>query len=147
VELRLRMQVFPTVEATTWEFIMVVDGFQTEEMANTWMQSHRESLVDETLLKLPAHFPPKKVGNAAWRRSILEAEGLGDWTLEIKADAYCWLKDHMIQLPPNASPSLFLHEVAHALHPEPEGPMKNHYHGGGWAAAFGRLVDKYLVAK
>lgn len=81
----------------------------------------------------------------AWRQRVLKMEGLDDWTIEIKADAYCWLDQKMIQLPEDASPSLFLHEVAHALYPEKEGCHKNHYHGGQWAFIFGKLIDKYLM--
>ena len=29
---------------------MVVDGFETEQQAETWMKAHRETLIDETLL-------------------------------------------------------------------------------------------------
>lgn len=79
-------------------------------------------------------------------RAILSAEGLGDWNIRIASDAYCWINTKTIQLPIDASLSLFLHEVAHALHPEPEGEAKNHYHGGGWASRYGELIDKYMVS-
>jgi len=82
-----------------------------------------------------------------WRTAVLAAEGLSDWTIKIAADAYCWRSVRVIQLPADASPSLFLHEVAHALHQEPEGTLKNHYHGGQWAAEFGRLVDRHLAER
>jgi len=82
-----------------------------------------------------------------WRRAVLKAEGLTDWRIEIAADDYCCVKDKVIQLPVGASASLFLHVVAHALHPEPEGPMANRYHGGVWASVFGALIDKYMVVR
>jgi len=83
-----------------------------------------------------------------WRRSVLSAEGLTDWKLSVAADPYCWLESKTIQLPEDASPSLFLHEVAHALHPYPEpfGEGK-HYHGGGWAMVYGRLIDTYMTVR
>lgn len=85
--------------------------------------------------------------DVAWQRQVLENEGLGDWTIKIAADAYCWSGERLIQLPDDADPALFLHEVAHALHPEKEGPLKNHYHGGGWASVFGILISKYMTVK
>lgn len=75
--------------------------------------------------------------------TVLQLEGLQGWQLRLAADAYCWLETQVIQLPEDVSTALFLHEVAHALHPEPEGPMLNHYHGGGWASKYGELIDKY----
>ena len=79
-----------------------------------------------------------------WRTTVLKDEGLLDWTIYIAKDAYCWCKSKVIQLPPDASPSLFLHEVAHALYQEPEGPLQNHFHSSEWATTFGRLVDRHL---
>ena len=79
-----------------------------------------------------------------WRRMVLKSEGLSDWTVKLAADGYCWRHLKVIQIRRRGAPSGFLHEVAHALHPEPEGEHKNHYHGGGWADAFGRLIDKYM---
>ena len=82
---------------------------------------------------------------STWQQSVLNNEGLTDWTIIEAFDAYCWLKTKTIQLPKNASSALFLHEVAHALHPSPEGDLRNHYHGGGWAQIYGRLIEKYLM--
>ncbi len=80
--------------------------------------------------------------DANWQRQVLENEGLLGWTIREASDAYCWIETKTIQLPLGASPVLFLHEVAHALHPIPE---PNHYHGGGWSSAFGWLVEKYMT--
>jgi hypothetical protein len=81
-----------------------------------------------------------------WRRMVLDAEGLSEWRIEFTAaGSYCWHHLKLIQLLRRRNPAGFLHEVAHALHPEPEGEHKNHYHGGGWADTFGRLVSKYMV--
>lgn len=86
-----------------------------------------------------------------WQRFVLDTEGLCDWTVKPSEDVYCWQHLKTITFPFNReggpSQSLFLHEVAHALHPQPEGEWKNHYHGGGWAEQFGRLVDKYLSSR
>lgn len=82
-----------------------------------------------------------------WRRKVLESEGLWDWTLKDCADGYCWHHSKTIQVRLDGPLSGFLHEVAHALVPEPEGEHKNHYHGGGWADVFGSLVDKYMDPK
>ena len=82
-----------------------------------------------------------------WRRWILKQEGLSEWKIEDSVDAMCWVEQKTIQIPPDATPTLFLHEVAHALYQELEGPLLNHYHGGCWADAFGRLVNKYMVVK
>jgi hypothetical protein len=123
---------------------MVVDGFETEDQARGWMNAHRETLVDETLLKAPDHFVQRTVAVDRWRTDVLANEKLSDWEINIATDGYCWRDTKTIQLPADASPSLFLHEVAHALVPEPEGSMRNHYHGGNWAAEYGRLVDRYL---
>ena len=82
-----------------------------------------------------------------WMRHVLAAEGLNDWTIRLAADGYCWTQTKVIQIPANASCSLFLHEVAHALYQEPEGPMQNHYHGGEWSATYGALVDKYMMRR
>jgi hypothetical protein len=79
---------------------------------------------------------------------VLKAEGLADWRVEFtRAGAYCWRDRKLIQLLSGRSRVAFLHEVAHALHPEPEGEHKNHYHGGGWADVFGRLVDRYMIPR
>lgn len=77
---------------------------------------------------------------------ILEAEGLGDWTVG-KGEAYCWNSLKTIKVPERAQLQSFLHEVAHALTPEPEGPWQNHYHGPKWAATYGRLVNRYMTLK
>jgi hypothetical protein len=86
-----------------------------------------------------------------WRqygKSILYAEGLPDWEIHLtEAGPYCWIEQKRIDIPAHATLSLFLHEVAHALHPEPEGERKNHYHGGQWAHKFGELIDKYMEMK
>jgi hypothetical protein len=85
-----------------------------------------------------------------WRRAVLREEGLADWRIKFAADGYCWLESKVIQIPENASPALFLHEVAHALAPEPENTKQDqsggwHYHGRRWGDAFGMLVDKYMM--
>jgi len=80
-----------------------------------------------------------------WQRAVLKAEGLSDWKIIEAADPYCWREEKTIQLPVNAQPGLFLHEVAHALYQEPEGPMQNHYHGGRWAQTYGDLINHYMV--
>ena len=82
-----------------------------------------------------------------WQRWVLEQEGLSEWKIEDSVDAMCWIEQKTIQIPSDASPTLFLHEVAHALHQEPEGPMRNYYHGGGWASVFGILISKYMTVK
>ena len=85
-----------------------------------------------------------------WQRHVLIAEGLKDWRVEFSsAGGYCWFKDKLIQINPNSDAPVagFLHELAHALHPEREGEYKNHYHGGGWADTFGRLVTKYMTTR
>ena len=51
-ELSLRMHIAQTVESSTWEFVMLVDGFETKEHAEVWMKAHREILVEETMLKI-----------------------------------------------------------------------------------------------
>ena len=80
-----------------------------------------------------------------WQRQVLDAEELSDWTIKIAADGYCWKESKTIQITADCSPAWFLHEVAHALYQEPEGPLQNHYHGGEWASTYARLVDAYLV--
>ena len=83
----------------------------------------------------------------SWARSVLDAEGLSDWVVR-HGEAYCWIKDHAIAFDferHGRDYALFLHEVAHALVPRPEGYFLNHYHGGDWAAAYGRLVNRHTV--
>jgi len=89
-----------------------------------------------------------------WRESVLKDEGLQDWTIEFSnSGGYCWFNQKKIQLndtadtPPNHSAIWFLHEVAHALHPWPEGEQNNHYHGGRWAFKFAELIEKYMTRK
>lgn len=84
---------------------------------------------------------------SAWRRMVLDQEGLAGWrAVPTVAGSYCWHDKKMIQLISD-EPAVFLHEVAHALHTEPEGEHKNHYHGGGWADQFSQLVEKYMVRR
>jgi hypothetical protein len=137
------------VEASTWEFVLMVPGFETEQEAACWADGHRETLVDETLLKLPDRFAKRATGIDEWRKQVLTKEKLNDWTVKLAADGHCWRETKVLQInrDTQSNPSGFLHEVAHALCPEPEGPMKNHYHGGQWATEYGRLVDKYLTHK
>ena len=81
-----------------------------------------------------------------WAANVLVQEGLPDWTVK-PGEAYCWFKSKTITFDFQRYASnyaLFLHEVAHALVPEPEGELKNHYHGGNWAAKFGELVNRYM---
>ena len=90
---------------------------------------------------------------ANWARCVLDAEGLGDWIIE-PGEAYCWLEKKLINFYLDGRDGydhqLFLHEVAHALHPEPE-PIGDrgglHYHGSQFASTFGKLVTKYMVVR
>ena len=82
-------------------------------------------------------------GLGEWRRGVLRREGLEEWRVE-DGEPYCWVPIKVIKVWAGSRPAVFLHEVAHALYQQPEGPMRNHYHGGGWAAEYGRLVDRYL---
>lgn len=103
-----------------------------------------------------------------WTRIVFEAEGLTDWRVVTdRGDAYCWYSKKTITLKPwQCYPSLFLHEVAHALAPESECVAVQHpnwlfkrfgwaltrlggtqYHGGRWADRFGYLLKKYIVEK
>ena len=50
-EIRLRMHIVQTLEASTWEFVMLVEGFESREQAQMWMDAHRETLIEETLLR------------------------------------------------------------------------------------------------
>jgi len=82
-----------------------------------------------------------------WSRSVLEAEGLGDWTI-VYGEPYCWMGSKRIMVYPSTGHVGFLHEVAHALYPFPETLDKGqHFHGSQWGSAFGRLVDKYMKLK
>ena len=76
----------------------------------------------------------------------MEREGLGDWKVA-DGEAYCWKSIKTINVEIDSGPAIFLHEVAHAIYQEPEGPLHNHYHGGQWAAEYGRLVDAYMEPK
>ena len=77
--------------------------------------------------------------------AVLLNEGIEDWCIVQAEDGYCWLSKKIIQLPNDASDSLFLHEVAHALCPDPEPYGEGqHYHGSTWASKYGELVEKYL---
>jgi len=85
----------------------------------------------------------------SWARLVLDAEGLSDWTVK-PGEAYCWIDDRVITFDFEryiGNYSLFLHEVAHALYPNKEGPLLNHYHGGEWAAVYGKLVNRYMMPK
>jgi hypothetical protein len=78
---------------------------------------------------------------------ILYAEGLDDWKIA-EGEPYCWHKTKTITIQKQrAKLSTFIHEVAHALNPDPEGPWKNHYHGPKWARTYGRLLNKYMEVK
>jgi hypothetical protein len=84
-----------------------------------------------------------------WALQVLAREGLGQWTVR-PGEAYCWLQERAITFDFDRNTgnwALFLHEVAHALYPQPEGPRQNHYHGGQWAAKFGELVNRYMTPK
>lgn len=89
----------------------------------------------------------------AWCRMVLKEEGLGDWAIK-PGEAYCWIKNKTITFDFKryaGNFQLFLHEVAHALHPEMEAlcacRKPNHYHGGGWASTHGKLITKYMVPR
>jgi len=82
-------------------------------------------------------------GLREWRLGILEKEGLEEWKVR-DGEPYCWTPIETVKVWTGSRPAIFLHEVAHALYQQPEGPMHNHYHGGNWAAEYGRLVDTYL---
>ena len=76
-------------------------------------------------------------------------EGLAGWQVK-PGEAYAWLEQKTITFDFKGcagNHALFLHEVAHALHPYPEGEQRNHYHGGHWAAKYGELVNKYLIPR
>ena len=81
-----------------------------------------------------------------WCLSIIRQELADGWSIIYAADGYCWFDSKQIQLPyDNATESIFLHELAHALYHEPERYGEGlHYHGGVWASVFGKLVDKYM---
>ncbi len=79
-----------------------------------------------------------------WRRMVLDTEGLHDWTV-LEGEPYCYMESKTIKIDTDEDHANFLHEVAHALHPEAEGCHKNHFHGGGWVSQFTRLVNKYMT--
>jgi len=81
---------------------------------------------------------------------ILTENGLADWTINIdpKSQAYCWISQKKITLQIEDCFGLFLHELAHALAPEPEPLGKGqHFHGGHWADKFTDLVIRYMAEK
>jgi len=92
--------------------------------------------------------PSREVADfRAWCYIVLAAEAMADWQIK-PGEAYCWITNRTIQFPANSTDHAnFLHEVAHAGHPEPEGEHKNHYHGGGWFCEFQRLVNKWLMPR
>lgn len=97
---------------------------------------------------------PRTLETKEWQESVLRSEGLQDWTIRFSnSGGYCWMKQKIIQLNDTADTLLdhsaiwFLHEVAHAVHPWPEGESQNHYHGGGWAFKFAELIEKYMTRK
>lgn len=82
-----------------------------------------------------------------WQENVLKNEGLEDWVIRMSpAGGYCWQNQKTIDLLTD-SPVWFLHEVAHALYPSPEGEFYNHYHGGMWATTFANLIEKYMTRK
>ena len=86
--------------------------------------------------------------DGAWMQSVLAREGLEEWRIITAADGYCWIESKTVQLPTESSPAAFLHEVAHALSPDPEPlGLGSHYHGGRWADTFTSLVNKYLQVR
>lgn len=106
---------------------------------------------ESTLEDLRAVLATQKISEnmQSWTRSVLDAEGLTDWTVK-SGEAYCWIDDRVITFDFEryiGDSALFLHEVAHALLPRPEGPLLNHYHGGEWAAVYGRLVNRYMIPR
>jgi len=106
----------------------------------------------------------------SWAQTVFDNEGLAGWQVVTdRCDAYCWHSTKTITLKPwQCYPSLFLHEVAHALAPEPETVAVQfpgllfewfgfrwvltrlggqQYHGGRWADRYGYLLQKYMVEK
>jgi len=97
---------------------------------------------------------------ATWAYGVLKVEGLSEWVIQ-PGEPYCWLNQKVIMVNTEKR-STFLHEVAHALAPEPEqvGTFVSprftifhyafircggtQYHGGRWADKFTKLVHKYL---
>lgn len=88
-----------------------------------------------------------------WALDILRQEGLSDWEV-VPGEAYCWVENKRFTfdfIRYQGNFALWLHEVAHALHPEMEALCScrepNHYHGGGWASVYARLVQTYMTPK
>ena len=80
----------------------------------------------------------------AWRRHVLEQEGLGYWNIA-EGEPYCWIGSKNIMVYPDSDEVAFLHEVAHALYPYLETLGKGqHFHGSQWGSTFGKLVRKYM---
>jgi len=78
-----------------------------------------------------------------WFMTVLNENNLGDWNLE-EGEPYCWLSQKKITIYKDSTWVMFLHEVAHALEPEPEPyGLGFHYHGSAWASTFGKLVERY----
>jgi hypothetical protein len=87
--------------------------------------------------------PPVKESFIEWALCVLFEQGLSGW--EIKpGEPYCWTEQKTIAFE-GEDRVLFLHEVAHALVPEAEGPLRNHYHGGMWASKFAELIRRYFI--
>ena len=88
--------------------------------------------------------PKQKKRVRAWEDSVLEAEGLKNWTYKReKGGGLTQLKDKRILY--NGTAAMFLHEVAHALTYEdnkPMGDMTGHH--VIWGDKFTELVNKYL---
>ena len=90
----------------------------------------------------------------AWCRMVLEAEGLGDWTIT-PGEAYCWIHSKTFTFDfvrYEGDYAAWLHEIAHAIHPYPEKTClcrtdPNYYHGYHWSAKFTALVQKYMVPR
>jgi len=88
-----------------------------------------------------------------WALSVLRSEDLMSWKVK-DGEPYCWIGEKTITFTFSehvGDCASWLHEIAHALYPYPEKadpslPEPNYYHGGNWAATFGKLVQKYMVA-
>ncbi|MGA3168354.1 MAG: hypothetical protein ABSF14_19810 [Terriglobia bacterium] len=114
--------------------------------AREMLRKDAHSKLESLLAAHPVGLSEEQVPFEKWSHAVLVAEGLADWKVE-EGEPYCWLKSRTIHFR-GEDPVLFLHEVAHALYPhmEPavEGHDPNYYHGGNWAATFGKLVTKYM---
>lgn len=77
-------------------------------------------------------------------RTILEDEGLGDWTTKDDSSGLCMHSQKVIFCIPNDN-SLFLHELAHAkTHKWNEKMGDKTGHHAIWADEYTNLVRKYL---